>query len=241
MKQHGFSQSCMKRRVVITGIGVVSPNGIGTCAFWNATRDGVSGIGPITRFDASDFPVRVAGEVKGFREEDYTTPKDRPHVPRVALLAIAAVGEALDSAGLDPAAMTRDELRQIGVMVGSGGGSLEFTEEQYRLYHTGQWRQCSVYVVPTSTIGTLASEVSMRFGFRGLSHVVSTGCTSSTDALGNAFHNIQWGISPWMLAGGVDAPIAPLILRGFMMMRILTTHWNQEPERGSRPFSKDRS
>jgi 3-oxoacyl-[acyl-carrier-protein] synthase II len=240
MKQHSFFRTSMKRRVVITGIGVVSPNGIGTCAFWNATRAGVSGIGPITRFDASDFPVRVAGEVKGFREEDYTTPKERPHVPRVALLAIAAVGEALDSAGLDPAAMTRDELRQVGVMVGSGGGSLEFTEEQYRLYHTGQWRQCSVYVVPTSTIGTLASEVSMRFGFRGLSHVISTGCTSSTDALAYACRHIQAGGLDLMVAGGVDAPIAPLILRGFMAMRILASRWNDEPERASRPFSRDR-
>ena len=167
---------------------------------------GVSGIGPITRFDTSDFSVRVAGEVKGFREEDYIAPKDRPHVSRVAPLAIAAVQEALDSAGIDPAAMTRDELRRIGVIVGSGGGSQEFTEEQYRLYHTGHWRQCSVYVVPTSTIGTLASEVSMRFGFRGLSHVISTGCTSSTDAIGYAYRHIQAGGLDLMIAGGVDAP-----------------------------------
>jgi len=230
----------MKRRVVITGMGVVSPNGIGAEAFWAATRAGVSGIGPITRFDASDFAVQVAGEVKGFREEDYVSPKDRPHVSRVAPLAIAAVQEALDSAGIDPAAMTRDELRQIGVIVGSGGGSHEFTEEQYRLYHTGHWRQCSVYVVPTSTIGTLASEVSMRFGFRGPSHVISTGCTSSTDALGYAYRNIQSGVLDRMVAGGVDAPIAPLILRGFMAMRILASKWNDTPERASRPFSKDR-
>jgi len=221
-------------------MGVVSPNGIGTAAFWNATRAGVSGIGPITRFDASDFPVRVAGEIKGFREDDYVAPKDRPHVSRVAPLAVAAVSEALASAQLDPAAMSRDELRKIGVIVGSGGGSHEFTEEQYRLYHTGKWRQCSVYVVPTSTIGTLASEVSMRFGFRGLSHVISTGCTSSTDALGYACRTIQAGVLDTIVAGGVDAPIAPLIMRGFMAMRILASKWNDEPERASRPFSRDR-
>src|SRR5882724_4751512 len=230
----------MKRRVVITGMGVVSPNGIGTEAFWRATRDGISGVGPITRFDASDFAVRVAGEVKDFREEDFIAPKDRPHVSRVAPLAIAATGEALASAGIDPSKMTRDELRKIGVIVGSGGGSHEFTEEQYRLYHTGHWRQCSVYVVPTSTIGTLASEVSMRFGLRGPSHVVSTGCTSSTDAIGYACQHIASGNSDVMIAGGVDAPIAPLILRGFLLMKIITTSWNAEPMRGSRPFSRDR-
>ena len=230
----------MKRRVVITGMGAVSPNGIGTDAFWEATRAGVSGVGPITRFDVSDFAVKVAGEVKGFREEDYVAPKDRPHVSRAAPLAIAAVGEAVASAGIDPAAMSREELRGIGVILGSGGGSQEFTEEQYRLYHTGHWRQCSVYVVPTSTIGTLASEVSMRFGFRGLSHVISTGCTSSTDAMGYAYRNIQAGMLDVMIAGGVDAPIAPLILRGFMAMRILASGWNEEPERASRPFSRDR-
>jgi 3-oxoacyl-[acyl-carrier-protein] synthase II len=136
--------------------------------------------------------------------------------------------------------MSRDELRQIGVIVGSGGGSQDFTEEQYRLYYTGQLKQCSVYTIPTSTIGTLASEVSMRFGLRGLSHIVSTGCTSSTDALGYAYRTIQAGALDIAVAGGVDAPIAPLIIRGFQLMRIMSTHWNAEPERASRPFSRDR-
>jgi 3-oxoacyl-[acyl-carrier-protein] synthase II len=136
--------------------------------------------------------------------------------------------------------MTRDQLRGIGVIVGSGGGSQDFTEEQYRLYYTGHVKQCSVYTIPTSTIGTLASEVSMRFGFRGLSHIVSTGCTSSTDALGYAFHNIQSGMLDTIVAGGVDAPIMPMILRGFQLMRIMSTRWNLEPHRASRPFSRDR-
>ncbi len=136
--------------------------------------------------------------------------------------------------------MTREQLRGIGVIVGSGGGSQEFTEEQYRLYYTGHKKQCSVYTIPTGTIGTLASEVSMRFGFRGMSHIVSTGCTSSTDAIGYAYRNIQSGVIDTMVTGGVDAPIAPLILRGFILMRILTTSWNAEPQRASRPFSRDR-
>jgi 3-oxoacyl-[acyl-carrier-protein] synthase II len=230
----------MKRRVVVTGIGAVSPNGIGREKFWEATRNGVSGVRHITRFDASDYAVQVAGEVVDFDESRYVTAKDRQHVSRAVPLAVAAVEEALADSGLQPERMTRDQLRGIGVIVGSGGGSQEFTEEQYRLYYTGHMKQCSVYTIPTSTIGTLASEVSMRFGFRGMSHIVSTGCTSSTDAVGYAYRNIQAGVLNVMIAGGVDAPIAPLILRGFILMRIMTSSWNSEPERASRPFSRDR-
>jgi 3-oxoacyl-[acyl-carrier-protein] synthase II len=228
-------------RVVITGIGAVSPNGIGRERFWEATRNGVSGVRRITRFDPSAFQVQVAGEIPDeFDEKKYVEIKDRPHVSRAVPLAAASVEEALEDAGLDAGAMTRDELRAIGVMVGSGGGSQDFTEEQYRLYYTGHQKQCSVYTIPTGTIGTLASEVSMRFGFRGLSHIVSTGCTSSTDAMGYAFHHIQRGSLHTAVAGGVDSPIAPLILRGFQLMRIMSTRWNREPQRASRPFSRDR-
>lgn len=230
----------MQRRAAITGIGVVSPNGVGREAFWRATRDGRSGIRSIRRFDASDFAVKIAGEVNGFDENSYIAVKDRRHVSRVVPLSIAAAAEALRDAGIEPGAMSRDELREVAVVLGSGGGSVEFTEEQYRLYHSGNWRQCSVYVVPSSTIGTLASEISMRFGFRGFSHVVSTGCASSTDAIGYAARQIQMGVIDCVVAGGADAPIAPLILRGFTAMRILSTRWNDEPERASRPFSRDR-
>src|ERR1022692_4560109 len=228
-------------RAVVTGIGAVSPNGIGREPFWQASKNGVSGVRRITRFDPSEFAVQVAGQVPDeFDETRYVKAKDRQHVSRSVPLAAAAVAEALDDASLDAAAMSRDQLREIGVHVGSGGGSQDFTEEQYRLFYTGHLKQCSVYTIPTSTIGTLASEVSMRFGFRGLSHIVSTGCTSSTDAIGYAMRNIQAGVLHTVVAGGVDAPLAPLILRGFQLMRIMSTRWNREPERASRPFSKDR-
>lgn len=229
------------RRVAITGIGAVSPNGIGRERFWEATRNGVSGVRRISRFDPSGYLVQVAGQVPDeFDETQYVTAKDRPHVSRAVPLAAASVAEAVCDAGLNVGGMCRDELRRIGVMVGSGGGSQDFTEEQYRLYYTGHQKQCSVYTIPTGTIGTLASEVSMRFGFRGLSHIVSTGCTSSTDAIGYAYHHIQRGMMNTVVAGGVDAPIAPLILRGFQLMRIMSTRWNHDPSRASRPFSKDR-
>jgi 3-oxoacyl-[acyl-carrier-protein] synthase II len=230
----------MKRRVVVTGIGAVSPNGIGREQFWDATKRGVSGVRRITRFDASNHLVQVAGEVEGLNESAWVEPKDRPHVSRVVPLGATAAAEALVDAGIEWKAMNRGQLREVGVLVGSGGGSQEFTEEQYRLYYAGLQKQCSVYTIPTSTIGTLASEISMRFGFRGMSHIVSTGCTSSTDAIGYAYRNIQAGMLDTMLAGGVDAPISPLILRGFIVMRILTQSWNNSPEQASRPFSKDR-
>src|SRR5450755_3594679 len=146
----------MKRRVVITGIGAVSPNGIGREVFWEASRKGISGVRRITRFDPCGYAVQVAGEVVDFDEFQYVDPKDRQHVSRVVPLGAAAVREAVEDAGIEPGSMTREELRQIGVIVGSGGGSLEFTEEQYRLFYSGKQKQCSVYTVPTSTIGTLA-------------------------------------------------------------------------------------
>ena len=176
----------MKRRVVITGIGAVSPNGVGRESFWSATRRGISGVRRITRFNADAYQVQIAGEVRDFDETQHVDAKDRPHVSRCVPLAHAAAKEALADAGVDHRHMTRDQLRSIGVMIGSGGGSQEFTEQQYSLFYGGHEKQCSVYTIPSSTIGTLASEISMRFGFRGLSLIVSTGCTSSTDALGYA-------------------------------------------------------
>src|SRR5437868_15474516 len=146
------------RRVVITGIGAVSPNGIGRECFWQATRSGCSGVRRITRFDPSGFVVQVAGQVPDeFDEKRYVEVKDRPHVSRAVPLAAASVAEALDDAGLDTKSMTRDQLRRIGVIFGSGGGSQDFTEEQYRLFYTGHVKQCNVYTIPTTTIGTAAS------------------------------------------------------------------------------------
>ena len=230
----------MMRRVVITGMGVVSPNGIGREAFWRATREGVSGVRVVQSFDPDDLQVRIAGEIPDFDEDAYVEPKYRPHVSRAVALARAAAGEALEDAGIAAEKLRRDELRKIGVLVGSGGGSQVFTEEQYRHYFENRVKQVSVYTIPTSTIGTLSSEVSMAFGLRGFSHLVSTGCTSSTDAIGYAAEQVRHGVVESVLAGGVDAPISYLIMRGFQLMRILAARWNDAPQKASRPFSKDR-
>jgi 3-oxoacyl-[acyl-carrier-protein] synthase II len=228
------------RRVVITGVGVVSPNGIGKAAFRDAVLAGKSGVSRITRFDPSTLPVQIAGQVENFDELAWVDPHERKHVSRVVPLAIAASHEALADAGLDPAMMNQEDKRQIGVMLGTGGGAQDFSEEQFRLWYTGRVKEVSVFSIPSGTMGTLSSEISMRFGFRGLSHVVTTGCTSSTDAMGYAMRNIQAGVLPVILAGGADAPIAFGIMKAFWLMRILTARWNQEPQRASRPFSADR-
>jgi len=230
----------LSRRVVVTGIGAVSPNGLGREAFWEASWRGRSGIRRIQLFDPSSLSVQIAGEIAGFEPTRYISEKDTANVSRVVPIAIAAAGEAVADAGLKPGQMTREDQRQVAVLLGSGGGGQEFVEHQYELYYSGKVRQCSVYTIPSATIGTLASEISMHFGFRGFSHLISTGCTSSTDAIGYAAQNIRCGVADVVVCGGADAPLAPLIMKGFTLMRILTSSWNHQPERGSRPFSADR-
>jgi 3-oxoacyl-[acyl-carrier-protein] synthase II len=231
----------MGKRVVITGMGVVSPNGIGNPSFCRAVLDGKSGVKRITRFDPAELPVQIAGEITGFDELAWVDKHERKHVSRAVPLALAASAEALADARLDHSAMSLEEKREIGVILGSGGGAQDFSEEQYRLWLTGHIKQVSLFSIPSGTMGTLSSEISMRFGFRGFSHVVTCGCTSSTDAMGYALRQIQAGVLPMVLSGGVDSPIAHGILKGFTLMKILTTSWNQEPHRASRPFSADRN
>ncbi|HEV2114408.1 MAG TPA: beta-ketoacyl-[acyl-carrier-protein] synthase family protein [Terriglobales bacterium] len=230
----------MRRRAVITGLGVVSPNGLGKTAFTDAILAGKSGVRRITRFDPSDISVQVAGEVPDFDELAWVDKKERKHVSRILPLALAAAHEAVSDAGIDAATLPLDEKRRIAVILGTGGGSQEFTEEQYRLFYRGEFRHMSLFCVPTGVMGTFSSDVGMRFGFRGPSHVVTTGCTSSTDALGYSLRQIQSGVVHTALTGGADAPISLGIVKGFILMKILTDSWNQAPERASRPFSADR-
>src|SRR6266403_1928527 len=230
----------MVPRVVITGLGVVSPNGIGKEAFCLAVLAGKSGVKRISRFDPSSLPVHIAGEIPEFDELAWVDARERKHVSRVVPLAVAASTEAIKDASLDAPKMSLAEQRKIGVILGSGGGAQEFSEEQYRLWHSGHVKQVSLFCIPSGTMGTISSEVSMRFGFRGYSHVVTAGCTSSSDALGYAYQHIQAGVQPMFLVGGVDAPITPGIVKGYTMIRALTQSWNDEPKRASRPFSADR-
>jgi len=230
----------MKRRVAITGMGVVSPNGTGNAAFADAVLAGRSGVRRISLFDPSEIPVQIAGEVCGFDELAWIEKRERKHVSRVLPLALCAATEALGDAGIDPASLPLDEKRRFGVILGSGGGSQEFTEEQYRLFFHQQYKQMSLFCVPTGVMGALSSELNVRFGLRGASHVITSGCTSSTDAFGYSMRQIQSGRLDMVLSGGADAPIALGIVKGFILMKILTDSWNHEPHRGSRPFSANR-
>lgn len=228
------------RRVVITGLGCVTPIGIGREQFWQAIKAGRSGIDHITRFNTADLPVRIAGEVKNFDPDQFIPPKDRQHVSHAVAFAIAAAGLAFNDAGLQPQTMSLDERRELGIILGSGGASLSFIEKQYRYYFANEAKRASIYSIPTATPGSLPSELSMPFGIKGFSHLVSTGCTSSTDAINYAAQNIALGRINTVLTGGVDAPLAHSIMLGFCVMKVMTPSWNHQPQRASRPFSRDR-
>ncbi len=228
------------RRVVITGIGCVTPLGLGKEEFWQAIHEGRSGVEKITRFDVSDLPVQIAAEVKNFNTDDFISPKDRQHVSPAVAYGIAGAGLAFQDAGINPKDMDLDERRNIGVVLGSGGASLSFVEKQYRYYFENEAKKASIYSIPTATPGSLPSEISMAYGLKGFSHLVSTGCTSSTDALNYAVQNIQLGKIDTIVSGGIDAPLAHSIMLGFCMMRLMTPSWNDEPHRASRPFCKGR-
>jgi 3-oxoacyl-[acyl-carrier-protein] synthase II len=205
-----------------------------------AVLAGHSGVRRISRFDSSQIEVQIAGEVADFDELAWVEKKERKHVSRVLPLALCAATEALESAGLHAAALPIEQRRRFGVIIGTGGGSQEFTEEQYRLYFHGQLSKMSLFCVPSGVMGSISSELSVRFELRGPSHVVTTGCTSSTDAIAYAKRQIESGRLDTVLTGGADAPISLGTVRGFILMKILTGRWNDAPERGSRPFSADR-
>lgn len=229
------------RRVVITGIGCLSPIGVGRKPFWQSLKQGSSGVRNISVFDATDLPVQIAAEVSSFDPDEFIPPKDRQHVSRAVALALAATHHTFADAGLSVGEMPLDERRDIGIVIGSGGASLGFIEKQYRYYFANEAKKASIYTIPTATPGSLPSEVSMAFGLKGFSHLVSTGCTSSTDAISYAAQNIALGRINQVLTGGVDAPLTHSFVLGFCVMKVMTDKWNHAPDRASRPFSLDRS
>lgn len=229
------------RRVVITGFGCVTPIGIGRERFWESLKSGKSGVRRIESFDPSGFDIQIAAEIPGFDWKAELNAKDRQHVPRTVPLALAAAREAVADSRINTDELSPEDKRRFGVVLGTGGGGLAHTEKQFGFWFSGNAGKGSIYTIPASTHGGLSSELSMVFGLHGLSHVVSTGCTSSTDAIFYAAQHIALGRQDLMLTGGVDSPISPGILKGFEVMKVCTSKWNDEPARASRPFSKDRS
>jgi len=228
------------RRVAITGLGCVSPIGIGTAAFTEGLRAGRSGADTISLFDPSGLDVTIAAEVKGFDPNAHLPAKELRHVARVVPLSLAAAGEALADAGLDHERLSLEARRRIAVVFGSGGGPVEFFEKMYGHWYRGDLKKASVYSIPTGTIGTLSSEISMRFGLKGPSHVVTTGCTSAHDALSYAARLVAWGERDVVLSGGADAVITPGIMTGFSLMQILARSRQAAPATSSRPFDAGR-
>ena len=230
----------MPRRVVVTGLGAMSPNGIGKKAFWTNTCNGISGIRRISSFDPIGLSCQIAGEVQDFDPSEYYSNTDLKKLSRSVPLAIAASKEALHDSAIDLTQFTEEDFESLGIIVGTGGAGFDFSEKQFEIFFSAQKKKISPYAISNSLVGMLSSEISMYFGLQGRSHVLSNGCTSSTDAIGYSFNTIRSGQEDWILTGGVEACVTPAMMVGFERMRVNPTHYNDDPTRGSRPFNLDR-
>jgi len=226
----------LSRRVVVTGVGLVSPLGIGTDANWEALCAGRNGIGPITRFDASHHSARIAGEVKGFDPLRFIEKKDVKKMDVFIQLAIAAAQFAVDDARLtvSPANATR-----VGVFIASGIGGFSTIEREHLALIEGGPRRISPFFIPAAIINLAAGQVSIRFGAKGPNSATCTACSASAHAIGDALEIIRRGRADIMIAGGSEAAITPMGVGGFAAMRALSTR-NDDPARASRPFDRDR-
>ena len=225
-----------RRRVVVTGIGLVSSLGIGTEANWAGIKAGQSGIGTITKFDATQFATRIAGEVKNFDPLGFIEKKDVKKMDIFIQYAIAASQFAMDDSGLT---ITPELSRRVGVFIASGIGGFTTIEREHKALLEGGPRKISPFFIPSAIINLAAGQVSIRFGARGPNSATCTACSASAHAIGDAFEIIKRGAADVMIAGGSEAAITPMGIGGFGAMRALSTR-NDEPARASRPFDKDR-
>ncbi len=226
----------MGRRVVITGLGMVSPLGIGTRENWEALIQGRSGIGPITRFDAREYACTIAGEVKGFQAEDWVPKKDVKKMDLFILYALAASEIALRDASFE---IAPGEAERVGVFIGSGIGGLPSIERQHAVLLQEGPRRISPFFIVGLIVNMAAGQVSIRFGAKGPNQASCTACATGSHAIGDAFEIIRRDDADVMIAGGAEGVITPLCVGGFAAMRALSTR-NDDPQRASRPFDKDR-
>jgi 3-oxoacyl-[acyl-carrier-protein] synthase II len=224
------------RRVVVTGIGLVSSLGIGTDANWKALISGRSGIGAITKFDATQFATKIAGEVRGFDPLGWIEKKDVKKMDVFIQYAIAASQFAMDDSGLQ---ITPELARRVGVFIASGIGGFTTIEREHRALLEGGPRKISPFFIPSAIINLAAGQVSIRYGAKGPNSATCTACSASAHAIGDAYEIIQRGAADVMIAGGSEAAITPMGIGGFGALRALSTR-NDEPQRASRPFDRDR-
>ena len=226
----------MGRRVVITGLGVVSPVGSSVTKFWENLTAGKSGIGRITKFDPEGFPVQIAGEVKDFDPLEYFEKKEVRRTDPFIQFAVGAAVQAVKDAGLEEFDVDKN---RVGVLIGSGIGGLTTIEEQHRILLEKGPRRISPFCVPMEIINMASGLVSIRFGYKGPNISVVTACATGTHAIGEAYRTIQYGDADVMVAGGAESCITPLSVAGFAAAKALSTR-NDEPEKASRPFEKNR-
>ncbi len=224
------------RRVVVTGVGVVSPVGLTAEESWQAVKSGKSGIGRITLFDAGNYPVRIAGEVTGFDPLNFMDKKDERKLDRFIQLSLAATQEAMQSSGLQ---ITAQNAERVGVAIGSGIGGLATIETQHKISLERGPTRVSPHFIPGIIINMASGQVSIRYGAKGPNIATVTACATSAHAIGESFRLIQRGEADAMISGGAEAAVTPLSVAGFASMRALSTR-NDEPEKASRPYDVQR-
>ena len=228
----------MDRRVVVSGVGIVSPLGIGTDETWKSCLAGTPGVSPITKFDCEGFAVQIAGEVKGFDPLDYASKKDLKKMDYHIQYALAAGEFGLRDAGLDGDDAPYSKER-IGVLIGSGIGGLNMMEVHHRTLLDKGPGKVSPFFIPGLIVNEAAGWVSIKFGLKGPNSATCTACTTGAHAIGDAYRIVQRGDADVMVAGGTEGVVCALAIDGFAAMRALSTR-NDEPERASRPFDADR-
>ena len=224
------------RRVVITGVGVVSPLGVGNAENWANVTTGKSGITHITRFDTTDFPVKIAGEVKNFDPEQFIDKKEVKKMDLFIQYALAAAHFAMEDSGL---VIDESNAERVGVLVGAGLGGLPSIEKYHDAVKEGGYKKISPFFIPMLIINLAPGHISMKYGAKGPNVSSVSACATGTHSIGDAFHMIKRGDADAMIAGGTESVISPLAIGGFAVMKALSTN-NDNPEEASRPFEKSR-
>ncbi|MBW2473779.1 MAG: beta-ketoacyl-ACP synthase II [Deltaproteobacteria bacterium] len=224
------------RRVVVTGLGITSPLGTGLEKNWDALTNGRSGIGPITHFDATDFPVKFAGEVRDLSLDDFIDKKEARKMDLFIHYALAAATMALEDSGLE---INQDNAERVGVVVGSGMGGLPSIEKFHGAFLEGGYRKISPFFIPMSIINLAAGQISIKHGAKGPNIAPVSACATGTHAIGDAFRMIQRGDADAVISGGAESTVCPLGIGGFSVMKALSTR-NEDPLAASRPFDKNR-